>query len=172
MSRDLRSHTYTHLQPTEDIDRLYALARDAEPEFVQKLWRLGLPFDQEHMFKSRDRVLEKLHEYPDGSPRNITDILRTRIVCDTIDECRQVLDRMFDLFDIVYVKDTTQKISGYRSINVHVRLRRRFIAEIQLVDACTLRISNQEHKDYEIRRTGGKGQNKDWYQECHVKVAR
>ena len=168
ISRDLRKHTYTHLQPTEDIDRLYALARNAEPEFVQKLQRLGLPFDQAHMFKNQERVVEKLHEYPDGSPRNITDILRTRIVCPTIDECRVVLDRMFGIFDIVYIKDTTDKINGYRSINVRVRLRGKFIAEIQLIDACTLRVSKLEHKDYEIRRTGGQGEDKDWFKECYA----
>lgn len=153
------------LQPSADIDELYRMAHAAEAEFVRRLERLGMPFSRTHMFKRRERFVEKLKEYADRSPANILDVLRTRIVLKTMSEVPAAIDRIMDSFDVVSVIETPLK-SPYRAINVKVRMSTGFIAEIQVTDACYAKESVSEHKDYEVRRTGGKGTGIDYYAAC------
>lgn len=143
-------------QPYNEFELLYqnAIAGQTELEVLSK--EIAIQSNSTLLtsgIKSKLRAIDKINSDLSGANEKITDLARTTIVSQDV----PTLMDTFALFDqkaeLVRIKNnfTTPKASGYRDLNLLVRLpESKIIAEVQLhLEAFSVIKNGKEHDNYE-----------------------
>jgi Flp pilus assembly pilin Flp len=138
VARELSEQTHDVVlrQPHSDLPSIHAQAADALPDLRSITGTTAAATGGESIFpglKSYESILEKLGQ-PGREAARLTDIARTRIVYDDVDDVYAAIDYVTRNHDVVRVTDrfANPAPDGYRDIIVNVRTSNGHIAELQL----------------------------------------
>jgi hypothetical protein len=123
-------------QPTDDLMELYMQAERAWPQLDNMTRAAAAGTGGEAVvpaLKSMESIASKL-SVPGHTVDRLTDVARSRVVYDDLDDVYAGLDYIHRNFDVVRVTDRFAHPSpdGYRDIVINVRTPEGHIAEIQL----------------------------------------
>lgn len=124
------------VQATDDLGQLYRDATNAwyQLDFMTRTTAAGTGGEAiVPGLKSVESTLRKLDQ-PGFTVERTTDIARTRIVYDSMDEVYAAVDHITQNYDVVRLSDRfqTPMLDGYRDIKINVRMPNGHIAEVQL----------------------------------------
>ncbi|MGE0872535.1 MAG: RelA/SpoT domain-containing protein [Kofleriaceae bacterium] len=124
-------------QTTSNLDELYVHAEQAQQALTAATksisGEVGATAEIPPALKSRARAIEKINADYDGDASKITDLARSSIVCDSVDQVTQAARSLKDQFPVVRVKDRfANPAGGYRDMLFNVRMPNGHIVEVQV----------------------------------------
>lgn len=148
------------------VEGLTALAKDMGLQLHSNIEdRAALADQNDYVFvgpvKSVKRTAVKSLDYYDPAtgtvdPRNVKDLLRGSIAVNNANAMVTALQKLSKLGEVVSIKDNVSKpfATGYRDVNVVLRLRNGALAEMQVISKPMLRAKmGLGHRLYEAMRT-------------------
>lgn len=146
-------------QKTGDLEQLYRDAAVAQPMLAQVTHQVaesagGRALVPE-MLKDRARAIEKITVDYGGDASRITDLARSSVVVDELDQIPQVVDEVRSGCKVMSMKDRfASPINGYRDVLFTLEMPNGHITELQVQLQAILDVKNgRGHEIYEQLRS-------------------
>jgi hypothetical protein len=143
-------------QPYSEFELLYQNAIVGQTELEVLSGRIAMQSNSRLLssgVKSKLRAIDKINSDLCGKNEKITDLARTTIVAQDVPTLMDAFTLFTQKAELVRIKNnfTTPKASGYRDLNILVRLpKSKIIAEVQLhLEAFSAIKNGKEHDNYE-----------------------
>ena len=147
-------------QLTKDMDELYRQAAVAQDELSAATRQIASGNNGEALIpdklKGIDRATEKMNAEYGGDGSNLTDLARSSVVFEDLDDLYKGLDQLKGEFEIVRIKDrfANPTSAGYRDVLVNVRMSNGHVVEMQFHVKSILDVkAGPGHAIYEQVRT-------------------
>lgn len=124
-------------QTSNNLDKLYQQAKDAQPDLNQLTKEIASQLGGEALIpktlKSRERAIEKINADYDGDVSRITDLARSSVIFETEYQVLQALDILQQDMKVIRIKNRFQNpVNGYRDVLLNIRMPNQHIVEMQL----------------------------------------
>lgn len=153
-------------QKVDHLDTLYSEAEAARPELEDLIVKIARRVGGEALvpadLKDRVRAEQKLKTDYRGDASQLTDLLRGRIVVDSLEQADAATRALSGETDLCDVRDRLRKPlpHGYRNRAIKARLGGGHIAEIQIRLRCFHELEAQTHATYrQIREIQAQDKN-------------
>ena len=148
----------------DSVESLYARNKEAQAEFSELLgaWQgeVGGKLVLRPELKDETRVREKVENHYAGKHNRVLDVLAGSLVFDSAEQVEAAFEALKDKAEVVRIKDKWTKPddeTGYRDVNLNVRLSNGVIAELQIQHRGVLEAKNGlGHLLYEFIRSNEK----------------
>ena len=121
-----------------NLESLYARNAEVQTEFSDLLrsWQgeVGGELKMRKKLKSEERIREKVEADYNGEYHSVLDVLAGSLVFDSAEQMTEAFDKLKDKAEVVRIKNkwTHPDSTGYRDVNLNIRLSNGTLAELQL----------------------------------------